>query len=179
MLSSEAAAAPPEAVAEAKALLRVALADEDDLIAALMAAAVELCEQFTRQVMLARVFTETLCAAPQWQRLSATPVRSISGVEALTVDGSAVALGPEAYAIDIDANGDGWVRVTAPGAARRVRVAYQAGLAAEWSKLPEALRHGTLRLAAFLYAHRDAGAEAGPPAAVTALWRPWRRMRLG
>jgi hypothetical protein len=36
-----------------------------------------------------------------------------------------------------------------------------------------------LRLAAHFYTYRtDAGAQAEPPAAVAALWRPWRRLRL-
>jgi len=29
-----------------------------------------------------------------------------------------------------------------------------------------------------MFAHRDAPDDAGPPAVVAALWRPWRRMRL-
>jgi uncharacterized phiE125 gp8 family phage protein len=82
-----------------------------------------------------------------------------------------------AYAVDIDAAGDGWVRVTGPGGAKRVRVAYRAGLAAEENGVPEPLRQGIVRLAAHLYGARDQA--AAPPAAVTALWRPWRRMRLG
>ncbi|HEY9554520.1 hypothetical protein [Allosphingosinicella sp.] len=89
------------------------------------------------------------------------------------------ALAAETYAIDIDANGDSWVRVTQPLDAARVRVSYQAGLAADWVALPEALRQGVARLVAHLFTHHDAADGGGPPAAVTALWRPWRRMRLG
>ena len=84
----------------------------------------------------------------------------------------------EAYAIDIDAGGDGWVRLTAPVAVSRLLVGYHAGLSPDWSSLPEALRQGIVRLVAHGYAHRDAADDAGPPAAVAALWRPWRRMRL-
>jgi hypothetical protein len=47
-----------------------------------------------------------------------------------------------------------------------------------WSEVPEALRQGMVRLAAHLYAHRDREEGAGPPAAVTALWRLWRRLGL-
>lgn len=52
---------------------------------------------------------------------------------------------------------------------------------AEWADLPEAVRHGIIRLAAHLYRERDRdgdGAPVAPPAAVAALWRPWRAMRL-
>jgi uncharacterized phiE125 gp8 family phage protein len=51
-------------------------------------------------------------------------------------------------------------------------------MAPDWTGLPEALRQGVVRLAAHFYTHRTAAEDEGPPAAVTALWRPWRRMRL-
>jgi hypothetical protein len=45
--------------------------------------------------------------------------------------------------------------------------------------LPEGIRQGALRLAAHQYRERDVDApQPVPPAAVAALWRPWRRMRL-
>jgi uncharacterized phiE125 gp8 family phage protein len=176
MLILEPIAAPGAAVAEAKAYLRIELAGEDALMARLIAAAAELCERFTGQVLLARGFSEIVPASAAWQRIGATPVRAIVAVEALAADGTATALGVGEYAIDIDANGDGWVRVTAAGEAKRVRVSGEAGIAADWTALPETLRQGILRLAAHLYAHRDGAGDAGPPAAVSALWRPWRRM---
>jgi len=55
-------------------------------------------------------------------------------------------------------------------------VTVEAGLAADWPSLPAPLRQGVAMLAAYLFDSRD-GAGA-PPAAVTALWRPFRRMRL-
>jgi uncharacterized phiE125 gp8 family phage protein len=166
------------ALAEAKAYLRIAGSDEDALVARLLAAAAELCEQFTGQALLARGFVETLPATAVWRRLGRTPVGAVTSVEALAGDGTESALPVDAYAIDIDAGGDGWVRVPAPGTARRLRVDYEAGLAAGWAELPQALRHGAVRLAAHLYAHRDAARDFAPPAAVTALWRPWRRLRM-
>jgi uncharacterized phiE125 gp8 family phage protein len=161
--------------------LRVERTDEDGLIGSLAAAAAELCEGFTGQALLARGFAETMPASRAWQRLTRTPVRAIASVEAVPAEGPAVALPSGAYAVDIDANGDGWVRLTAPGELRRIRVGYEAGVAGAWADLPAALRHGILKLAAHFYTHR--AAESGrsadaPPAAVTALWRPYRRMRL-
>ena len=64
-------------------------------------------------------------------------------------------------------------------AAKRVRISYSAGMAVDPNGLPEAPRQGIVRLAAHLYMNREGGGEARPPAAVTALWRPWRRLRLG
>jgi uncharacterized phiE125 gp8 family phage protein len=111
-----------------------------------------------------------------------TPVRSIDAVEGLAPDGGAVALAAETYAIDIDPSGDGWVRLIDAGGAARVRVAATAGMASGTNEVPEPLRHGILRLVGHLFASRDGGGVGGPgsepPAAVTALWRPYRRMRL-
>ena len=180
MIEGEALVLPPEAAGGAKAYLRVERSDEDGLIAGLVAAAAELCEAFVGRALVERSFAETLPAGPAWQRLGRSPVRAITLVEALSADGAAEVLASGLYGIDIDSAGDGWVRLTQPGDARRIRVGYRAGLAVAWADLPAALRQGILRLAAHFYTNRAAdGARPGePPAAVTALWRPYRRIRL-
>ncbi|MFD1952261.1 head-tail connector protein [Sphingomonas arantia] len=43
-------------------------------------------------------------------------------------------------------------------------------------EVPAAVAQGIVRLAAHFHAHRDD--DAGPPAVVAALWRPYRQMRL-
>lgn len=180
MIEGEALVLPPEAAGAAKAYLRVERSDEDGLIAGLVAAAAELCEAFIGGPLLVRGFSETIPAGRAWRRLTRAPVRAITLVEAIPADGAAQALPGEAYGVDIDSAGDGWVRLTAPGQARRIRIGYQAGLAGAWAELPAGLRQGILRLAAHFYTDRAAeGVRAGePPAAVTALWRPYRRIRL-
>ena len=178
MMTAEPIVTGAAAVAETKAYLRIAGGDEDALVARLTGVAAELCEQFTRRALLTRPMVETQATSGTWKRLGTGPVRAILSVETLSADGVAVVLPAGAYAVDIDASGDGWVRVTAPGEARRVRVTYEAGLGAEWTALPDALRQGIVRLAAHMFAHRDGPEDVGPPAAVTALWRPWRRLRL-
>jgi uncharacterized phiE125 gp8 family phage protein len=185
MIEGDSLVLPADALAQAKALLRAGDAGEDTLIADMLASAGSLCERFTGQVLIARNFRETLgrpsalaVRSHGWRRLARTPVRSIATLEAIGPDGEVQALAPADYAIDIDGNGDGWVRTAR--AQRSMRVTFEAGLASGWSEVPEALRQGILRLAAHLYTFRtDAGAQAKPPAAVTALWRPWRRLRLG
>ena len=82
------------------------------------------------------------------------------------------------YAIDIDPSGNGWVRVSQPGAAGRMRVTYAAGMAADAAQVPDVLRQGIIMLAAHLHRERDRDVPLDPPAAVAALWRPWRRMRI-
>lgn len=180
MVTGDPIAPGANALAEAKAYLRVIGSDEDALIARLLASAADLCERFTGQALIARGFVETLePGRGAWMRLGRTPVQAITAIEAVDAGGAAAPLAVSGYAIDIDANGDGWVRVTDAGTAARVRVSYQAGLAADWDGIPESLAQGAVRLAAHLYAERDEGRERVPPAAVSALWRPYRRLRIG
>ena len=173
---------PPVSLPEAQAFVRVETGQEEALLAGFVRSASGLCEAFIGQAIIARGFRQTLAASGAWQRLGRTPVRSIDLVEALAGDGSAVTLPSSAYAIDIDASGDGWVRVMGAGDARRVRISGQAGMAVTGNEVPEPLRHGILRLVGHLFTNRDGGGISGPggepPAAVTALWRPYRRMRL-
>jgi len=178
-MASVMAEAPPAAVAlvEVKAFLRIAHSEEDALIAGFIRSAEGACEAFTGLALIAREAVETVEASGAWRRLSLAPVRSIEEVVSVSGDGSEAALAAERYAVDIDAAGDGWVRVARSGEFTRARVRFTAGMAADWNGVPEPLRQGIVRLAAHLYAAR--GSEGTPPACVSALWRPWRRMRLG
>ena len=178
MIDADIPGIEPVAVVEAKAWLRVEHSAEDALIAGLIRTARTLCEAFTRQALIARGVRETVAARGDWQRLGVTPVRSITAVTGLDASPA------EGVETDIDANGDGWIRVRpstslGTGGVGQVRVTYSAGLAGDWNGVPEPLRQGIIRLVAHLYATRDGAGDAGPPAAVSALWRPWRRMRLG
>jgi uncharacterized phiE125 gp8 family phage protein len=177
MISADPIAPGAAALAELKNYLRIGHAEEDAMLERLIASSAELCEQFTGQAVLARGFAETLPASGAWARLGRPPVRSIEQVETLS-DGIATPLPVQSYALDVDAGGAGWVRLTQAFSASRVRVSYSAGMAEGWEGLAEPLRQGIVRLAAHLYAHRDAADDTGPPAVVTALWRPYRRMRL-
>lgn len=170
---AETAAGPaPVALGEVKAYLRLTRDDEDSVIAGLVRSATALCEAFTGQWLLQRDGVERLAATGDWQRLAATPVVAVAGVAA-----GGVALPAEAWTADVDASGDGWVRLT--GAVRGpVTVRFTAGLGADWNGVPEPLRQGVIRLAVHLFSHRDAADAGPPPAAVAALWRPWRRLRV-
>lgn len=169
--------APPEAapvaLAELRAFLRIEGVDGDAELAAQLRVATQACEGFIGAPLLERTLRETLAARSEWQALSVAPVRAVTAVHALAGDGSEAALAPEAYGIDIDAAGRGWVRCAA--GVGRIAVTYRAGSAGDWNAVPEPVRHGILRLAAHLRMDGD----GVPPAAVTALWRPWRVMRLG
>jgi uncharacterized phiE125 gp8 family phage protein len=177
MIVIEEPPAPPVTLAEAKAFLRAGDDGEDALIGALIGCAGEMCERFTGRALLPRDIMETVKVSSAWTRLGVAPVRAIALIEAMNPQGEGEALPADAYAIDIDAAGDGWVRMVRADGAKLARISYSAGMAAEPDGLPEALRHGIARLAAHLYTERGEAAKA-PPAAVTALWRPWRRLRL-
>ena len=166
------------ALAELKDWLGVRTPNEDAMLTRLLTGALEACEAFTGTMPLVQTCAEVLPVRPEWQRLSARPVSAISEVRGLPADGASFALASDAYELEIEADCTGLVRVLRPGAAGRVEVRYLAGLAAQWSGLPEGLRHGAIRLAAHLYRSRDTGDQAALPAAVAALWRPWRRVSL-
>lgn len=167
-----------EAVAAAKTYLRIENTGEDALIASLIAAAVRHVEGFTNLIVLRRIGVDRLTVSGAWQRLGATPVHAITSVTGLSVDSSPFVLPVTSYALDVDGSGDGWVRVTEPGAAIRIDVTVDAGLASGWAEIPEPLRLAILRLTGHLYTYRDLADDRGPPIAVAALIRPWRRMRL-
>jgi len=166
-------AAPIVSLNEAQAFVRVETGEEEAILAGLIRSASALCEAFLGQVVMARDFTEDLAATASWQKLRLTPVRAITAVAAS--DGTLLPV--TSYASDIDAAGDGWVRVADPAGIGRIRVSGSAGLGLQAHDVPEPIRHGVLRLVSHLYASRD-GEAGDPPAAVTALWRPYRKVRL-
>jgi uncharacterized phiE125 gp8 family phage protein len=163
---------------EARAYLRVDPDIEETSLGSIMLAAVNHAEQFTGQILLRRQIKQTLTAGSGWQRLSVTPVVRVVSVEGIPAEGAIFPMEESAYQTNIDCNDDAFIRVRRAGAAGRIAVTVDAGIAENWSELPEALRLAILRLTGHLYANRDGGEDAGPPAAVAALLRPWRRMRL-
>lgn len=169
----------PAALSELKDWLGVSITADDAALTALLRAALELCESFTGIMPLIQTCEEVLPITSGWQELTTRPVQAITLVQGIPAEGARFALPVEAYALDLTADGAGRVRVINQGAAGRIAVRFSTGLAADWAGLPEALRHGVLRLAAHQFRSREGdGAAPLPPAAVAALWRPWRRLRL-
>ena len=173
----------PAALSELKAWLGSTSTREDAELTALLGAALELCEGFIGAMPLQSGCEEILAASGDWQRLGTRPVQAISGISEIAPNGTRTALTASAYEFDLDADGGGLVRLLVPIIQRRIVVRFTAGLANDWAMLPEALSHGILRLAASQHRLRDdrpgGDRQMGfPPAAVAALWRPWRRMRV-
>src|SRR5690606_38485008 len=125
-----------------KAELRIDGVGEDAAIERVAATSLALGEGFTGQALIVREWTQTLSSRRGWQLLASVPVVSIDAVEVVAVDGEVSALASDAYAIDIDAEGRGWVRILAAGARRQVRVTLTAGIAARWADLPAPIAQG-------------------------------------
>lgn len=167
------------ALAELKDWLAITTPRDDGVLTAQLRAALDMCEAFTGTMPLLAQCEELLPASGDWQKMHASPVQAITSVEGIPAQGARFAIPAPDYALDLDADGTASIRLINMGAATRVAVRFSAGLAADWSGLPESLRQGVLRLAAHQYRQRDnADVAPVPPAAVAALWRPWRRMRL-
>ena len=114
-----------------------------------------------------------------YQALATRPVTAVTGIEGVDVNGVRTAFAPSAYQVVITADGTARIAVTQPGNFTRCAVQFTAGYSASWDSLPDPIRHGIIRLAAHQYRNIDnAGAVPLPPAAVTALWLPWRRLNL-
>ncbi|MCT2399205.1 head-tail connector protein [Novosphingobium mangrovi (ex Huang et al. 2023)] len=168
---------PGTALAELKQWLGITTTADDAPLLSLLAATLDVCEGFTGQMPLEAECEEVLPATAGWHTLGTRPVQAISTAETIAPDGTRTALDAVAYAIDLQADGTGRIRL--PGGNARVAVRFTAGLAANWDALPQALRHGLIRLAAHQHREREsAGAAPLPPASVAALWRPWRRVHL-
>lgn len=168
-----------DALAELKDWLAITTDQDDAPLTGLIQAGLEMCEGFIRQMPLECTCEEVLKAQAGWQRLSTVPVLSIEAVEIIAFDGSRVPLPVSAYAVTLDPDGSGRIRITEPLSESRIAVRFTAGMAAGWAALPIGIRHGIIRLAAHHYRQRDLDAmSASPPAVVAALWHPWRRMRI-
>ena len=167
-----------EALAELKQWLGISQSGEDALLEKLLYSSVELCEGFIRQLPIESGCEETLTGSSNWQCLDSSPVRAITSISAVASDGSRSPIASGGFEIEIDADGTGKIRLLMTSGVDRIVVSYVAGIAPDWATLPDGLRQGTLRTAAFLYRDRDNSVADPPPASVSALWLPWRRVRI-
>ena len=173
------AALVPDALDELKSWLSISTTHEDALLTGLLQSALDTCEGFIRQLPLEMEVEETIRARAGWQLLGTFPVHAVMEVQELDEGGGRVALDGADYELDFDESGEARIRLHRVERGTRIVVRYTAGLATDWAECPDAIRHGIVRLAAHLYRQRDAGdASPVPPAAISALWSPWRRLRL-
>jgi uncharacterized phiE125 gp8 family phage protein len=175
MIESEAYAVSTAAMADARAFCRIDGAGEDAVLEPLIAAGLEACERYIGVPPVVRSYRERLAMLGRWQRLGVYPVRAITGVNAVEDGVVGAALAGTAYETDIDACDRGRVRVIVPPGAPGIEVIFSAGLASDWAGCPGSLRFGILHWVAAAMAVR-AGNDL--PERATALWRPYRAMRL-
>ena len=165
------------ALAELKHWLGITRTADDAQLTALLGAGLEACERFTGLTPLTSTIEEVRDASHEWARLTTQPIALVAGVETLADDGTRTALGEDAYDLHLSGDGSAQLRLRSRPYLQRVVVTLEAGLAPDWASLPDGLRHGILRFAAFLHREGEQGANE-PPAAIAALWRPWRQVRL-
>lgn len=169
--------AAPVGIAEAKAWLRLGSGQDDAVVAGLIRSAVDLCEAFTGQMLIARTVTEEMPLRAGAIGLAKRPVLAIEAVTGLAGEVE-TGLGADAWRVEIDRDGAARLWVDDPGDATRLRIAYRAGLAADTNGVPEAIRQGVARMIQHLHGARDEGGKE-VPAIIAALWQPWRRVGLG
>lgn len=159
-------------LSEMQAFVRIETGEEEALLAGFLRAAAEQCENFINQILMERMFECDLTARDGWTLLGIQPVRSVLSV---TLRGATEPLTPDSYGIDIDHSGRAFIRRAPQG--EYLTVSGTAGMGQGSNDVPEPLRLGIVRLAAYLFSNRDSAA-GELPAAVTALWRPYRRAGL-
>ncbi len=171
------------ALAELKHWLGISRADDDAALTGLIETSLSICEAFTGQTPLRQTVEETIALVSGWQELVSRPVRAVTGAALIKDDGTREALAAPAEVIE-------W-RIASNAACAQLLQAFEGqaialqlvvGIADDWAALPAPLKQGIIRLAAHQYRDRDGPREnrasAVPPASVTALWRPWRGVRL-
>lgn len=169
-------------LAEVRAWLRLGADEaEDGLLILLVGAAAGLCEAFIGRWLIVRdgEWRGRLMAGERGVHLPAGPVVAVD--EAALLDGDVeTLLGADDFEVRIERDGAATLRLPSGFGVREMVVRYRAGMAETAEALPDALRHGVLRMVQHLYETRDRPSGSGePPAVVAALWQPWRRVTLG
>lgn len=167
----------PVTLNEARSWLRLGATIDDAVIAGLVRAATNICEMFVGRWLIVRA-GEAIVPAARNVRLSARPVVAVDTVALILPDGGEQPLGADEYRVTIARDGTAAITIHDPGEAVWLRIAFRAGMAATPNGVPEAVRQGIVRMTQHLHDARD-GAGAAPPAAIAALWQPWRRLTLG
>ena len=168
----------PVSLNEARGWLRLGATIDDAVIAGLVRAATNICEAFIGQWLVVRAGEEEAPLPAACIALRARPVVAVNRVTLVSQDGTESPLDEAAYRVTIARDGSACLTIPDPGDAARVRIAYRAGMAEGANGVPEAIRQGIVRMTQHLHDARD-GMGAGPPAAIAALWQPWRRLTLG
>ena len=178
-----AAASEPITLTEAKNFLRVDHSDDDTLISALITASRQMCEEYTRRILVTTTIDEYFDKFPmnRWENLSNLiylsrgPVASITSVKYVDEIGSEVTIMSDQYIIDTISepariqSTAGWF--AAAGVVNKVIVRYVVGT--DVSSIPKPLIQGMMLVISDLYDKRNDRVKALPTASEY-LWNPYR-----
>ena len=178
-----AAASEPITLSEAKNFLRVDHSDDDTLISALITASRQMCEEYTRRILVTTTIDEYFDKFPmnRWENLSNLiylsrgPVASITSVKYVDEIGSEVTITSDQYIIDTISepariqSTAGWF--AAAGVVNQVIVRYVVGT--DVSSIPKPLIQGMMLVISDLYDQRNDRVKALPTASEY-LWSPYR-----
>jgi uncharacterized phiE125 gp8 family phage protein len=170
------------ALAELKHWLGISRPNDDAALTGLLEISLAICEGFTGRTPLRQVVEETVALVSGWQELVSRPVRAVTAATLIKDDGTREAFPLTADHIIWRVGTSGCVQLLQPSEGQAIALQLEVGIADDWAGLPAPLKQGIIRLAAHYYRDRDGSGEnkasAAPPASVTALWRPWREVRL-
>jgi len=174
-------ATDPITLAEGKAHLRVDIPDENDLITALITAATESAESFTRRQFVTatfKTFRDFFPACPIL--LPRPPLQSVTAIRYLDETNTQQTVATSVYVVDTDSEpgriylDDGQVWPTTLAQIKAVEIEYVAGYGAA-AAVPQAIRAAIKLKLGHLHEHREEvvvgeGATELPNAAKTLLW---------
>ncbi len=166
------------ALTEFKDWLGISRSNEDELLVDLLAASLATCEAFTGLAPLEQTIEELVSVRQGQYCLNSRPARLLLKAELVSQTGTRTSLSGQGHGFELNHEGIAIADLKFDLDGRAVAVQLSVGIAEGWTSVPKALRQGIIRLAAHYYRDRDHERNSQPPASVTALWRPWRTMRL-
>ncbi len=179
-------AVEPLSLAEAKAFLRVEHADDDDVIASLIAAARLHVEAQTRRALITQSWRLTRDAWPADGRLTVTPapLEALTAVRVYDGGGHAAALDLQSFVVDSAGSSivfAPWALMQPGRSAAGIELDVTVGYGDAASDVPEPLRQAVRLLVAHWYENRGLttpGTIMVLPATVAALLAPYRVLSL-
>ncbi|MEL7199855.1 MAG: hypothetical protein AAGL10_16210 [Pseudomonadota bacterium] len=175
---------PPDvsgaALAELKAWLGIRRPNEDALLESLLQASLSACEDAISLTPLVKIVEERLPNKAGSHCLTSRPIKNLSQIEAIGVDGARELIDGQAASLEFDEAGWAQLDIGEQSEASSVAVQVSVGISDIWEDLPPSLKQAIIRLSAFYFRERDQDrAEKMPiPSSVEALLRPWRELRL-
>lgn len=171
------------ALAELKDWLGISRPQDDTMLANLLTTSLAMCEAYTGQTPLQQTIEERLPTRSGRYHILSRPFDRALTVEIIGQNGSRSPLAQDSYEVEMEAPGNACFTLKSDFEGQAIAVTARVGIATTWQTIPSALRQGLIRLAAFHYQDRVRPSASGkdlmpPPASVTALWRPWRDVRL-